>query len=310
MVRLQRTLKNRIKCAGVALHSGARVGVTMLPAPPDTGIVFRRVDLPGRPEVAARHDRVADLTLCTSIGDGAGATIGTVEHLMAALCGLGVDNVVVELDGPEVPVMDGSAAPFVFLIECADLIEQAAPRRFVEVLKPVEVEDGGRSVALYPAADFAVSVTINFDSPVIGEQTCSFRVSPDSFKREIARARTFGFAHEVDELRARGLARGGSLENAVVVSGERVLNEDGLRFADEFVRHKALDAIGDLYLAGAPLLGHYRSDRAGHALNNRLLRQLFADETAWRVVTEKLPAAVATGVARRAPRLAAAAAGS
>lgn len=277
----QKTLKNRIKCSGIGLHSGAKVNMALLPALPDTGIVFRRVDLPGKPLVRARYDQVTDLQLCTSVGAGPGVSVGTVEHLMAAFAGLGVDNAVVELDGPEVPVMDGSSAPFVFLIECADLIEQVAPRRFLKILKPVEVREGKASASLAPGDGFTLGFEIEFANPLIGRQIAEFRLESGRFKAELARARTFGFVQEVEQLRAMGLARGGSLENAVVLGADRILNDEGLRFDDEFVRHKALDALGDLFLAGAPIVGRYEGCRSGHALNNKLLHALFADETAY-----------------------------
>jgi len=254
--------------------------MTLRPSAAGTGIVFRRIDLPGKPEIAARYDRVADTTLCTQIAEGE-VRVGTVEHLMAAFSALGVDNVVVELDGPEVPVMDGSAQPFVFLIECAQLLEQTMARTYIRVLKPVEVEHGNKAVRLMPAERFGVSVEIDFDSQAIARQTCGVLVDAGAFRRELAKARTFGFADQVEQLRALGLIRGGSLDNAVVVQGDKVLNEGGLRYEDEFVRHKALDAIGDLALAGAPILGHYVGVRAGHALNNALLLALFEDAEAW-----------------------------
>ncbi len=279
----QHTVKNRIVCTGIGLHSGHRVTMVIAPAPTGSGIVFRRTDLAaGAASVPARFDRATDLVLGTNIANEAGVRVGTVEHLLAALSGLGIDNAVIELDGPEVPVMDGSSAPFVFLIECADRQEQAAPRRYIEILKRVEVRDQERLAALEPDDSFAVSVEIDFDNAVVGSQHCVFTVGDGVFKAELSRARTFGFAGDVERLHALGLALGGSLDNAVVVSGDRVLNEGGLRYADEFARHKALDAIGDLYLAGAPLLGRFIGVRSGHALNNRLLQALFADETAWR----------------------------
>jgi UDP-3-O-[3-hydroxymyristoyl] N-acetylglucosamine deacetylase len=236
--------------------------------------------------VPARFDAVSDLTLCTSVANEDGVKVATIEHLMAALAGCGVDNVVVELDGPEVPAMDGSAAPFVFLIECADIVEQAASRRYIEVLRPIEVRDGERSARLEPAAGFSVSFEIDFPNAVVGEQSCHVQLYNGTFKSELCRARTFGFVSEFEKLQALGLARGGSLENAIVVSGDRVLNEEGLRYDNEFVRHKALDSIGDLYLAGAPILGHFHGTRSGHALNNRLLQSLFADADAWRMSNE------------------------
>ncbi|HLT78450.1 MAG TPA: UDP-3-O-acyl-N-acetylglucosamine deacetylase [Ferrovibrio sp.] len=277
----QRTLKNRIKCSGIGLHSGAKVQMVLNPAAPDTGVVFRRVDLPGKPLVRARHDQVTDLRMCTTVAAGEGVSIGTVEHLLAALAGMGVDNVLVDIDGPEVPVMDGSSAPFVFLIECADVIEQVAPRKYLKVLKPVHVRDGAAAASLLPGEGFVIDFEIEFANKIIGRQTAEFQLEPGRFKADIARARTFGFVQEVEQLRAMGLARGGSLENAVVLGHDRILNDDGLRYEDEFVRHKILDALGDLYLAGAPIIGRYHGVRSGHALNNRLLKALFADETAY-----------------------------
>lgn len=277
----QKTLKNRIKCSGIGLHSGSKVHMVLNPAAPDTGVVFRRVDLPGRPLVSARFDQVTDLRMCTTVAAGEGVSIGTVEHLMAALAGMGVDNVLIDIDGPEVPVMDGSSAPFVFLIECADVIEQVAPRRYLKVLKAVEVRDGAASASLMPAEGFSIDFEIEFANQMIGRQSAEFQLEPGRFKADIARARTFGFVQEVEQLRAMGLARGGSLENAVVLGHDRILNDDGLRYDDEFVRHKILDALGDLYLAGAPIIGRYEGRRSGHALNNKLLKTLFADQSAY-----------------------------
>jgi UDP-3-O-[3-hydroxymyristoyl] N-acetylglucosamine deacetylase len=283
--RLQRTLRNPIGCVGTGLHTGAKVSVTLHPAPPDTGIRFRRYDLPGTGMIAAAHDRVCDTTMCTMLGGADGATVGTVEHLMAALAGCEIDNALIEVGGPEIPIMDGSAGPFVFLIECAGVVEQDRPRRFIEILRPVVVEAAGRSARLEPGDGFAIDCTIRFDHPVIDSQDLQLIFAPDAFKVEIAQARTFGFAERVEELWSRGLALGGSLKNAVVVSRDRVLNEEGLRFPDEFVRHKVLDSIGDLYLAGAPLIGRFVGRCAGHALHNKLLRALFADPASWRFVT-------------------------
>src|SRR5271156_4710936 len=278
----QRTLKNRIKCSGIGLHSGVRVNMILNPAGAGTGIVFRRTDVRGAQQfIPARFDTVTDLTMCTTVGNGDGISVGTIEHLMAAFAGCGVDNVLVELDGPEVPAMDGSAAPFVFLIECADTVEQPAIRRYIQLLQQIEVRDGNRAAILSPADYFGVSFEIDFANAVVGEQSCHFALYNGTFKAELARARTFGFVSEFEQLQSRGLARGGSLENAVVISGEKVLNEEGLRYEDEFVRHKALDSIGDLFLAGAPILGHFHGIRSGHALNNRLLQALFAEQDAW-----------------------------
>ena len=276
----QKTLKKSIHCRGIGLHSGARINLALHPAAPGTGILFRRRD-EGGTEIAASWRNIVDSTLCTTLGDGNGVTIATVEHLMSALAGLEVDNAIVELDGPEVPVMDGSAAPFVFLIECAGLVEQHAPRRAIKVLKPVHVGGNGKSAALVPDDQFRVSFAIDFASDAIKRQELSFTLDAGDFKHEISRARTFGFLDEVDRMQAAGLARGGSLENAIVISGDRVLNKEGLRYGDEFVRHKVLDALGDLYLAGGPILGHFHGVRSGHALNRELIAALFADATAW-----------------------------
>jgi UDP-3-O-[3-hydroxymyristoyl] N-acetylglucosamine deacetylase len=279
----QRTLKNAIHCSGIGLHSGERATMTLHPAEENTGIVFRRSDIGGRGAVIpARWDRVVETTLCTTLGNEDGVKVCTVEHLMSAFAGLGIDNVVVEVKGPEVPIMDGSAAPFVFLIECAGIVQQAAPRRAIEVLRPVRIRDGAVAVSLAPAEEWRVTCAIEFESAVIGRQTAAMTVAPAAYRTEIARARTFGFHHEVVQLIESGLARGGSMENAVVVSGDRVLNEEGLRYEDEFVRHKVLDAIGDLYLAGGPFLAAFDGMRPGHRLNNNLLRALFADPSAWR----------------------------
>jgi UDP-3-O-[3-hydroxymyristoyl] N-acetylglucosamine deacetylase len=278
----QQTLKNRISCTGVGLHSGVKVNMTLVPAAPDTGVVFYRTDLSGEAAVVpARWDTVTDVTLCTTIGNAPGARVGTVEHLMAALAGCEIDNVRVELDAPEVPIMDGSAAPFVFLVECAGTIAQDRPRRWIKVTKPIDVHDGSRAASLAPADRFSVSFSIAFDNPLVGRQTCLFDLRNGTFKTEVARARTFGFIEEVDKLRAVGLARGGSLDNAVVISGDRILNEGGLRFADEFVRHKVLDLVGDLHLVGAPMIGHFHGERSGHSLNNRLISRLMRDRSAW-----------------------------
>jgi UDP-3-O-[3-hydroxymyristoyl] N-acetylglucosamine deacetylase len=227
-VAAQKTLKKPIHCRGIGLHSGARINMALLPAAPDTGIVFRRSDL-DQVEIAANWRNIVDSTLCTTLGDGAGVRVATVEHLMAALAGLEVDNAIVELDGPEVPVMDGSAAPFVFLLECAGLVEQRTPRRAIKVLKPVSVGSKGNSAALLPDDEFRVSFAIDFASGAINRQELCFTLDALSFKQDISRARTFGFLHEVDQMRAAGLARGGSLDNAVVISGDQVLNEGGLR---------------------------------------------------------------------------------
>jgi UDP-3-O-[3-hydroxymyristoyl] N-acetylglucosamine deacetylase len=278
----QRTVKNSIHCRGVGLHSGVKTSLTLLPAPPDTGIVFRRTDAAGAgAEIAATWTNAIESALCTTLTNGEGVVVATIEHLMAAFAGAELDNVIVEIDGPEVPIMDGSAAPFVFLIECAGLREQDAPRRAIKILKPITVGDASKSAALLPDHGFSMSFEIDFASRAVNRQDISIVFDSETFKSEIARARTFGFLHDLDRMRAAGLARGGSLDNAVVVSGDIILNEGGLRYTDEFVRHKLLDALGDCYLAGHPLIGHFRGQRSGHSLNRQILEALFADPEAW-----------------------------
>ena len=276
---LQKTLKTVIGCRGVGLHSGRRVAMNLLPAAPGTGIVFRRTD--AGVEILGNWINAVESARCTALSDGEGTSVGTVEHLMAALAGIEIDNAIVELDGPEVPIMDGSAAPFVFLIECAGVVEQDAPRRAIEVLRPISVVADGAMAVLSPDHCFSMSFEIDFESSLIRRQGMSVVVDAGTFKSELSRARTFGLLDEVARLREAGLARGGSLDNVIVVSGDRVLNSGGLRYDDEFVRHKMLDAVGDLYLAGAPIIGHFRGVRSGHAHTRRLLAALFADPEAW-----------------------------
>lgn len=281
---IQRTLKAPIDCVGVGLHSGRRVRLGLLPAPAGSGITFRRTDL--GVDIPARYDHVVDTRLCTMLGlpDRTDARIGTVEHVMAALAGAGVHNAVVEVDGPELPIHDGSAESVLFLIDCAGVVEQAEFVRAIEVLRPVRVQHGEGFAELRPLPHaFDLALSIAFDAAAIGRQAFSLRLTPESFRAELARARTFTLAGEVAQMQASGLARGGSLENAVVVDGARVLNPGGLRMRDEFVRHKLLDAVGDLALAGAPLLGRFIAHRSGHAMNNRLLHALFADAANWRL---------------------------
>ena len=280
---IQRTLKAPIGCVGVGLHSGRRVQLDLLPAPVGTGIVFRRTDL--GVDIPARFDHVIDTRLCTVLGlpGRPEARVATVEHVMAALAGAGVHNAIVAVDGPEVPIHDGSSASALFLIDCAGIVEQGEFIPAIEVLRPVRVEQGEAFAELrpYPFA-FDMAMSIAFDAAAIGRQALTLRLTPDSFRTELARARTFTQASEVQQMRAAGLALGGSLDNAVVVDGATVLNPAGLRMRDEFVRHKLLDAVGDLALAGAPLRGRFVGHRTGHALNNRLLRALFADAANWR----------------------------
>lgn len=279
----QRTLKTTVSCVDVGLHSGATVHMTLHPAPEDHGILFRRTDVSENGDIPARWDRVSDTRLCTLLSNEFGVSVGTVEHLMAALAGCGIDNVLVELNGPEVPVMDGSSGPFVELIREAGVVSLDKPRRVIRVLKPVVIDNGDTRAELRPAEVFSVDFEIEFDTAAIQRQSVQLGVVNGAFCKELAQARTFGFLHEVEAMRAAGLARGGSLDNAVVIDGDQVMNAEGLRFDDEFVRHKALDAIGDLYLAGAQVVGAYVGRRAGHAVTNALLRALFADADAWKL---------------------------
>lgn len=280
----QQTLNTTIHCAGVGLHTGRRVRMTLRPAPVDHGICFIRTDVPAdQAIIPARWDLVADTRLCTLLKNEHGTSIGTIEHLMAALRGLGIDNAVVEVDAPELPIMDGSSAEFVFLIECAGIMQQDQPRRLIRVLKDVRVQDGDKVVSLSPAPVSSFRAEIIYDNTaLIRRQEGFLRLTDGAFKAEVADCRTFGFAHEVEAMRKAGLGLGGSLENAIVIDGDRVMNPGGLRHADEFIRHKILDAVGDLYLAGGPILGHYQGLRPGHAMNNAILRALFADSSAWR----------------------------
>lgn len=276
------TLASAAVCAGVGLHTGARVRMAMKPAPVGSGIVFERADLDlDDVRVPARREYVRSTDLGTTLVNDAGASAATVEHLMAALAGLGVDDIIVELDGPEVPAMDGSSAPFVDLMLRAGLKTAPAPRKAMKVLKPVEVEDGARRAVFLPSLKPAIDVEIDFEDETIGRQHFQFEVCREAFADLVAPARTFGFRRDLSALRKAGLARGGSMDNAVVLDESGVANPEGLRFADEFVRHKALDALGDLYLAGAPILGLYRATRPGHGLNARAVEALLADETAW-----------------------------
>ncbi len=282
----QRTLKNAIRATGVGLHTGQKVLLTLRPAAPDTGIVFRRVDMNPPVDIPARAENVGDTRLSTSLVYG-DARIATVEHLLSAFAGLGIDNAYVDVSAPEVPIMDGSAGPFVFLIQSAGVEEQAAPKRFIRIKKPVRVEEGDKWAAFEPFEGFKVSFAIDFQHPAFKSRSQEAVVdfSTTSFVKEVSRARTFGFMRDIEVLRKSHLALGGSLDNAVVVDDYRVLNEDGLRYEDEFVKHKVLDAIGDLYLLGRSLIGAFSGYKSGHALNNLLLRTLMADESAWELVT-------------------------
>ncbi|HTG96517.1 MAG TPA: UDP-3-O-acyl-N-acetylglucosamine deacetylase [Burkholderiales bacterium] len=297
----QRTLKTLIKASGVGLHTGQKVRMSLRPAPPDTGIVFRRIDLASPVDIPARAELVGDARLAsTLIKDG--AKVHTVEHLMSALSGLGIDNAFVDLDSPELPILDGSASPFALLLQQAGLEEQAAPKRFLRVRKTVEVKEGDKWARLEPYEGFRLSFSIDFRHPAIERTTQSVSVdfAETSYLKEIARARTFGFMHEVEELKGSGLALGGGLDNAVVLDDQGVLNADGLRFADEFIRHKLLDAIGDLYLLGRPLLGAFTAHKSGHALNNKLARAALADPTALETVVFERAEEAPAGVVRLA----------
>lgn len=282
----QRTLKNAIKATGVGLHTGEKVYMSLRPAPVDAGITFCRTDLEGLPTIKADTLLVGDTRLSTTLVDG-DLRIGTIEHLMSALSGLGIDNAYIDLSAPEVPIMDGSAAPFVFLIQSAGIEEQNAPKRFVRIRKTVEVRDGDKFARFEPFDGFKVKFGIEFDHPVFTADTqdAELDFSATSFVKEVARARTFGFMRDIEMLRERQLALGGSMENAIVLDDYRVLNDDGLRYEDEFVKHKMLDAIGDLYLIGRNILGSYHGFKSGHELNNRLLRALLAEVDAWEEVT-------------------------
>ena len=282
----QRTLKNVIRATGVGLHSGEKVYMTLRPAPVNTGIVFRRVDLEPVVEIPASAGLVTETTLCTGL-TCEGAKVQTVEHLMSAMAGLGVDNAYVELSSAELPIMDGSAGPFVFLIQSAGITEQDAPKRFIRITRPIEVTEGDQVARFEPYDGFKLGFTVKFDHPMIptSQSRAEVDFSTGAYIKEVARARTFGFMRDLEYMRERNLGLGGSMDNAIVLDEFRVLNEDGLRYTDEFVRHKILDAIGDLYLAGRPILGAYEGFKSGHALNNKLVRALLAETTAWEEVT-------------------------
>jgi UDP-3-O-[3-hydroxymyristoyl] N-acetylglucosamine deacetylase len=284
----QRTLKNIIRATGVGLHTGDKVYMTLRPAAPNTGIVFRRTDLNPPVDIHARPDCVGDTRLSTTLVKG-DVRVSTVEHLLSAMAGLGIDNAYVELSAPEVPIMDGSAGPFVFLLQSAGIEEQNAPKRFIRIKKPVKVQEGDKWASFEPFEGFKVGFSIDFNHPIISKRTSRAEIdfSTTSFVKEVSRARTFGFMRDIEMLREHNLALGGSMDNAVVLDDYRVLNEDGLRYEDEFVKHKILDAIGDLYLLGHSLIGAYHAHKSGHELNNKLLRTLIADPSAWEEVVYK-----------------------
>jgi UDP-3-O-[3-hydroxymyristoyl] N-acetylglucosamine deacetylase len=282
----QRTLRNVIRATGVGLHTGDKVYMTLRPAAPNTGIVFRRTDLDPPVDIRARQDNVGDTRLSTTLVNG-DARVSTVEHLLSAMAGLGIDNAYVDLSAPEVPIMDGSAGPFVFLLQSAGIEEQNAAKRFIRIKKPVKVQDGDKWASFDPFEGFKVGFSIDFNHPIISKRTSRAEIdfSTTSYVKEVSRARTFGFMRDIEVLREHNLALGGSMDNAVVLDDYRVLNEDGLRYEDEFVKHKILDAIGDLYLLGHSLIGAYHAHKSGHELNNKLLRVLVADASAWEEVS-------------------------
>lgn len=285
MIR-QRTIKTLVRATGVGLHTGARVNLVLRPAPIDTGIVFRRTDLPDPLDFTVSPERVTDTRLCSAL-EGNGAKVATVEHLMSALAGLGIDNLFIDLDGPEVPILDGSAAPFVYLLQSAGIETQNTAKRFIRVIKPVRVEDGDKWAEFTPHEGYTLTFRIDFDHPVFRQSAKELHIdlAKQSYAKEVSRARTFGFMNEVEYLRSNGLALGGTLDNAIVMDEFRVLNSDGLRYADEFVKHKVLDAVGDLYLTGHPILGAFTAYKSGHGLNNKLLRTLMDDVSAWEWAT-------------------------
>jgi UDP-3-O-[3-hydroxymyristoyl] N-acetylglucosamine deacetylase len=282
----QRTLKNSIRATGVGLHTGKKIFLTLRPAAPNTGVIFRRVDLDDPVEIKATPENVGDTSLSSTLVQG-DVRISTVEHLMSAIAGLGIDNVYVDISAPEVPIMDGSAGPFVFLIQSAGIVDQDAPKKFIRIKQGVKVEDGDKWARFEPFDGFKVGFSIDFEHPVFttANQFAELDFSTTSFVKEVSRARTFGFVRDVERLRKNELALGASMDNAIALDDYRVLNEDGLRYEDEFVKHKILDAIGDLYLLGHSLIGAFTGHKSGHALNNALLRKLLATENAWEEVT-------------------------
>lgn len=281
----QKTINSKISCSSVGLHSGEKVNMTLLPAPCDSGIIFRRVDLEkGKNEVKANYQNVVSTNLGTTISNEHGAKVLTVEHLMAAIWGSGIDNLIVELDGQEIPIMDGSSKPFVFLMECAGIQIQDKPRQIIEIMQKVRFEEGGKFVEVEPARDFSIDLEIEFKNEKIGKQKFSYRHDLTSFKNDISNARTFCLKEEIEYMHKLGLAKGGNLNNAIVVDGESVVNESGLRYDNEFVRHKTLDFIGDIYLAGHYIIGHFNASKTGHGVNNQILRKIFSNKENWRLV--------------------------
>jgi len=283
-LKYQRSIASPIECSGIGLHSGVKVNLRILPAPVDTGILFKRVDLDHPSDILALAENVVDTSLNTTLGKNA-VQIRTAEHLLSAFSGLGIDNAVVELDAPEVPIMDGSAASYIYLLTSAGIRRQSKLQRFIKIEEPIEIKEKDRCAAIYPSDVPEVTYEIDFDHPMLKKQRYHYRASEDSYVREIARARTFGFLKEVEYLQSQGFALGGSLDNAIVIGDYRILNHDGLRYPDEFVRHKILDAIGDLSLVGVPMIGHFMASRSGHALNAKLVDRILKSPEKWRYVT-------------------------
>jgi UDP-3-O-[3-hydroxymyristoyl] N-acetylglucosamine deacetylase len=279
----QRTLNQTVTCKGIGLHSGSVIRMRVHPAPADYGIVFVRTDIRKKVTIPARLENVVDTTLATTLGKD-GVVVSTVEHFLSACTGMGVDNALVELDGPEVPIMDGSAAPFVYLLRSAGTRRQSRVKKFFVIKRPSHMKEGSKTAALYPARELRISFTIHFHHHLIRDQSMDFIFSDRDYDRQISKARTFGFLRDVEEMRGQGYARGGSLENAVVLDDFRVLNEEGLRYSDEFVRHKILDCLGDLSLLGMPLIGHFSAQRSGHTLNHKLIRNLLEQKRGWKIL--------------------------
>lgn len=282
----QRTIQHTVSCFGIGVHCGKPASITLHPAPANTGIKFIRTDLKNNNEVVARYDFVSSTTLGTTIKNKYDIEVATIEHLMAALWGCQIDNIIIETDGPEIPIMDGSSEPFMFMIECAGVKELGHLRKYIEITNEISVEEKGSKMVVYPSEDFSVDMKIEFNDNFIKQQNYRFTDKNRSFKHELARARTFGFKHEAENLKRIGLAKGASLENAVVLHNDQVVNKEGLRYHDEFVRHKMLDLIGDLYLSGMPFKGHFDSYKPGHTINNILLHKIFATPNSWRVVED------------------------
>ena len=281
----QKTVNSKISCSGIGLHSGEHASITLIPAPCNTGIIFRRTDIGGENGVIkANYKNVIGTNLGTTLTNEFGAKVSTIEHLMAAIWGCGIDNLYIDIDGPEVPIMDGSSEPFVFLIECAGIETQEEQRRVIEIMKKVRVEEKDKFIEVEPSREFSIDLHIDFNHKEIQQQKFDYHSTFTSFKNDICRARTFGFKHEIDQMHKMGLAKGGSLDNAILVDENGIVNKGGLRYGDEFVRHKTLDFIGDIYLAGHYILGHFSASKAGHGINNKLLHELFKDETAWRLI--------------------------